>query len=122
MAVIHQWRGEVEQTRTWAEATIELASERGYAYRVAMGRILSGRPKIKWFEAGMDLDLAEDEYDSFRIFQGRILEEYRKMAPEFGFTVMDASAPIESQQESVRRIVSEKIDLAAFRRRSATRT
>lgn len=88
---------------------------------VAMNRILSGRPKIKWFEAGMDLGLADDEYESFRIFQGRILEEYRKMAPEFEFTVIDAAAQIEAQQEEVRRIVSEKIDLAAFRRRSATR-
>ena len=39
---------------------------------VSLGRILAGRPKLKYFEAGMDLNLAENETDSFKIFQGRI--------------------------------------------------
>ena len=39
---------------------------------IALGRILSGRPQLKYHEAGMDLGLASDPYESFRIFQERI--------------------------------------------------
>ena len=34
---------------------------------VALGRILEGRPQLKYFEAGMDLDLSPDLTESFRI-------------------------------------------------------
>src|SRR5438309_898701 len=36
---------------------------------VALGRILDGRPELKYHEAGMDLGLSADPYESFRIFQ-----------------------------------------------------
>src|SRR5687768_212058 len=42
----------------------------------ALGRILEGRPRLKYFEAGMDLGLSPDISESFRIFQGRIMGEY----------------------------------------------
>jgi dTMP kinase len=83
--------------------------------KVALDRILGGRPKLKYFEAGMDLHLADNEYDSFRIFQGRIYKEYKKMCDTEGFTVMDGMLPIERQQALVRKLVEQKIDLPAFR-------
>jgi dTMP kinase len=82
---------------------------------VSLGRILKGRPKLKYFEAGMDLGLSNDPYESFRLFQGRISEEYDKMIPEFGFKVIDATQPINVQQEQVRRIITDNIDLAEYR-------
>ena len=36
---------------------------------IAVQRILSGRPKLKYYEAGMDLNLSNDPYESYRIFQ-----------------------------------------------------
>ncbi len=39
----------------------------------------------------MDLGLSDDPIQSFRIFQGRILDEYERMIPEFGLTVIDAT-------------------------------
>jgi dTMP kinase len=79
---------------------------------VAMKRILNGRTGVKFYEAGMDLDLSEDEEESFRIFQGRILEEYEKMIPEFDLTVVDAALPIEEQQAQMRQIVKAKLAAA----------
>ena len=70
---------------------------------VALKRILSGRPKLKHYEAGMDLDLHTDAQASYRIFQARILEEYERLVKEFGLTVMDATRPIEAQQRILRR-------------------
>ncbi len=38
--------------------------------------------QIKFYEAGMDLGLSDKKITSFRLFQGRVLEEYEKMAKE----------------------------------------
>ena len=84
---------------------------------VSLNRILEGRPKLKFFEAGMDLRLSADPYESFRIFQGRILEQYLGMASEFKFMVMDANQNVEKQQTFVRKVVGDRINLARFRRR-----
>jgi dTMP kinase len=68
----------------------------------AAERILSGRPKLKYYEAGMDLNLSNDEYESYRIFQSRIIDQYESMIDEEGFTVIDGTQDIEKQQAVVR--------------------
>ena len=69
---------------------------------VALRRILSSRPKLKWYEAGMDLDLHADIEESYTMFQGRILDEYEKLVGEFGLHALDATLPVEAQQKLVR--------------------
>ena len=76
---------------------------------VALERILSSRAQIKYYEAGMDLGLASDIKESFKLFQERILQEYEKMVGEFDLTVIDATLPINEQQKKVREIVVKKI-------------
>src|SRR5882757_6567458 len=73
---------------------------------VSLNRILEGRPQLKYFEAGMDLHLSPDPYESFRIFQGRILEQYLAMSTEFKFYVMDANQQVEPQQSALRELVA----------------
>jgi dTMP kinase len=72
---------------------------------VALGRILGGREALKYYEAGMDLGLSRNMEESFRIFQGRILEQYESMIEDMGFHVIDATRSIEAQQKQMRRIV-----------------
>ena len=72
---------------------------------VALQRIVGGRNAIKYYEAGMDLGLSRDIQESFRMFQGRILDEYEAMAAELGFHVIDAALSIEEQQQQMRSIV-----------------
>ncbi|MFY9732825.1 MAG: hypothetical protein WB723_02660 [Candidatus Acidiferrales bacterium] len=79
----------------------------------AIGRLLDARDGFKFYEAGMDLGLSDDAEESFRLFQGRIIDEYEKMIPEFGLTVIDATLPIEIQQTRVRQIVKSHIATAA---------
>lgn len=74
---------------------------------VAIQRILGGRNAIKYYEAGMDLGLSRNTEESFRIFQGRILDEYEGMAEEVGFKIIDATQSIEDQQQQMRAIVME---------------
>lgn len=84
---------------------------------VSIERILSGRSKLKFYEAGMDLGLSRDPEESFRLFQGRILRAYDGMADECGFRVMDGTQPIEAQQEKMRGIVREMLtDFEGLRR------
>src|SRR6266496_1848345 len=76
---------------------------------VSLHRILDGRPELKYFEAGMDLHLSSAPYESFRIFQGRILEEYMSLSAEFRFLVIDANQVVESQQALVRKLVAQRV-------------
>lgn len=82
---------------------------------IALGRILGSRPSLKYFEAGMDLGLSQDPYESFRLFQQKINDVYLKMVQEFGFVAVDAAQASEVQQERVRAIIGERIDLPSFR-------
>jgi dTMP kinase len=72
---------------------------------VAVDRILAGRAKLKYYEAGMDLGLSDNKVTSFRLFQQRIINEYDAMVDEFGFTVLDGTVPVEQQQKELRDLV-----------------
>jgi dTMP kinase len=69
---------------------------------VGISRILAGRPQLKYYEAGMDLNLSKDPYDSYRIFQTRIIEQYESMITSEKFTIIDATLGIEEQQNMMR--------------------
>ncbi len=76
----------------------------------AIRRILEGRPALKFYEAGMDLGLSEDPYESFRIFQGMIREEYDRIVEEFGLVRMDATEHLIRQQQRMRQLVLPHLD------------
>jgi dTMP kinase len=69
---------------------------------IAVERILSGRPKLKYYEAGMDLNLSNDPYESYRIFQSRIIEQYDSLALSEAFTIVDGTMEIEEAQRMLR--------------------
>jgi dTMP kinase len=71
----------------------------------SLNRIMTGRPTLKYYEAGLDVGFSEDPNESFKIFQTQILKEYDKMVDEFGLTVIDATKPLLEQQDEVREIV-----------------
>lgn len=75
----------------------------------AVERILSGRAKIKYYEAGMDLGLSDNRVTSFRLFQQKIIDEYDKMVDEFNFTVIDGALPVQQQQKLVRQCVRKNL-------------
>jgi dTMP kinase len=85
----------------------------GFYFRVAldeaMKRLRAARAGFKFYEAGADVGLADDLEESFRLFQGRIIEEYERMVEEFGLIVIDASLPIEEQQTRMRQVVADAL-------------
>ncbi len=83
--------------------------------QTSLSRILDGRPSLKYHEAGLDMGWSTDPYESFRIFQGKVLKEYSQMKERFAFTTIDATKQIHIQQATVRQVITDKIDLASFR-------
>ena len=70
-----------------------------------IGRILESRGMDFW-ESGMDMKAADDIYDSFRLYQNKLLREYTSMADEFHFRVIDARRAVDYIQDDLRRQVA----------------
>ncbi len=101
--------------RTWVRKVYDFAPRPDLAMyfnvpiEVSIARLLSGRAKIKDYEAGMDLNLSPNIVESFKIFQGRILNEYQTIAGEYGLHEIDATQSIGEQQRYVRQVVDEAL-------------
>ena len=101
--------------REWVRRVYDFAvrPDRAFYFRVpievSVSRLISGRAKIKEYEAGMDLKLAPDVLTSFKIFQGRILDEYKNVAGEYGLTEIDATQSIGEQQRIMRQMIDETL-------------
>jgi dTMP kinase len=64
---------------------------------------------MNYWESGMDMRLGADLYDSFKRYQGMIIEEFDRMAEEFGFQVVDARRSPEEIQEALREALRARI-------------
>lgn len=65
-------------------------------------RKLASRQKINYYEAGMDLGLADDVEESYQRFQTRLRHEYERIASSDRFTQIDSSRPVEQIQQALR--------------------
>jgi dTMP kinase len=88
---------------------------------VSLQRILSGRTKLKYHEAGMDLGLSPDPAESFRLFQSQVLVIYDELVREFGLRVVDATGDINQQQQQVRQMVVDVLGINGKKVRHARR-
>lgn len=101
--------------RDWVRKVYRFAPKPDIAFyfrvpiEISLGRLLTTRQVLRDFEAGMDLKLHPDPIESFRIFQGRILQEYDRMAPEHEFVIVNAAGNISEQQRRVRGVVLERM-------------
>ena len=76
----------------------------------AIARIMDGRPSLKYYEAGLDLDLDSDPEESFRLYQGLIRREYDALVDEFGLVRMDATQNLVAQQQQMRALVEPHLE------------
>jgi dTMP kinase len=63
-----------------------------------------------YWEAGMDLHMGEDMYDSFMRYQKFLLAEFDKMVDSYGFEVIDAARGIEEVFEDLREKVGTVVE------------
>jgi len=80
----------------------------------SLARICTNRAP-KFYEAGMDLNLHSDPYESYKIFQSRVIGEYDKMVDEYGLIKINAVDTIHSQQILLRELVRKKLDEKGIR-------
>jgi dTMP kinase len=78
---------------------------------VSVERLMARRVKLKFYEAGMDLGWSSNPLESFRLFQGKVLDEYDQLVNEFGMEVIDARGSITDQQRLVRNVISQHLNL-----------
>jgi dTMP kinase len=77
---------------------------------IAVERIMASRARLKYYEAGMDLNLSDNKVTSFRLFQQRIINEYEAMISEFGLTVIDGTLPVKQQQKTMRQYMKSVLE------------
>ena len=58
----------------------------------------------------MDLGWSANPIESFRMFQGKVLDEYDQIVREFGMEVVDARSSITDQQRLVRQVIAEHMN------------
>jgi dTMP kinase len=76
---------------------------------VSLDRLMARRIKMKFYESGMDLGWSSNPVESFRLFQGKVLDEYDEIVKEFGLEVVDARPSITEQQRIVRALVAKQV-------------
>ena len=57
---------------------------------------------FNYWECGMDLNLGDDMYDSFLEYQGRLLRIFDAMSSEYGFHVVETTAPIQDVCDEIK--------------------
>ncbi len=101
--------------RSWIEAVYSFATRPDLAIyfqisaRQSLERILSNHPRLKYYQAGMDLGLSSDPINSFRTFQQRIVDEYEAMVGAFDLWRLDAVLPVKQQQRLLREAVEKAL-------------
>lgn len=86
----------------------DLAVYFGVPVDISLDRICFNRAP-KFYEAGMDLGLSNDPYESYKIFQGRVIDQYETMTKTLGLKKIDATDTIHNQQLLFRDIVRKKL-------------
>lgn len=96
----------------WVRNLYEFAPEPDLVFYLKMScdellkRIIS-TSGLDYYESGRDIGLSTDFYESFKLYQRRILGEYAKMSEEFGFITINGEESINDIQNQLREKVGE---------------
>ncbi|OGI01373.1 MAG: dTMP kinase [Candidatus Melainabacteria bacterium GWF2_37_15] len=70
---------------------------------------------LDYYESGRDIGLSTDFYESFKIYQRKIISEYSKMEKEYNFETIDGTLSIEAVQTKMRKAIKEFMDSGVIR-------
>ncbi|HNS63406.1 MAG TPA: hypothetical protein PKV95_02230 [Anaerolineaceae bacterium] len=93
--------------REWAKNVYGFALKPDVVYYLRadiptlVSRMVYGRGFNYW-ESGMDIRCADNLYDSFCVYQGRVIQEFDLMAEEYGFETIDANRPVNAVFEELK--------------------
>jgi dTMP kinase len=81
-----------------------------------VNRLIHGRG-LNYWEAGMDLHMANNLYDSFIKYQSCVIEQFDKLAEEYNFVTVDAN----NSPEEIFEELKEHIKLLLYNRQPKTK-
>ncbi|RME92779.1 MAG: thymidylate kinase [Verrucomicrobia bacterium] len=73
-------------------------------------RTFAKRQALDYWESGMDLGLAQDMFDSFIIYQGRLIKAFQTLQRIYAFTIVDGDRSI----DAINRELQRQIDRVLF--------
>jgi dTMP kinase len=57
---------------------------------------------LDYWESGMDLGLSRDMFDSFMNYQGKVIEQFKRIQSTYGFIIVDANRTADEINEELR--------------------
>lgn len=66
-------------------------------------RYLTKSRSLDYWESGLDLNLADDMFESFNLYQSLMHNEFQKMIGEYGFDRIDANRQVFAIQKTLRK-------------------
>lgn len=75
-----------------------------------VARMVQGHGFDYW-ESGMDIRCADNLYDSFIVYQTRLIEQFDQLAEEFGFLTIDATLPASTVFSELRDRIRETLSI-----------
>ncbi len=72
-------------------------------------RIIINSGGLDFYESGRDIGISTDLYQSFKLYQSKILQEYERMIEEYGFKVLGGDDSIDHVQKELRRMLTQVV-------------
>lgn len=76
---------------------------------VLLKRIIASKG-LDYYESGRDIGLSTDFYESFKLYQSKILAEYDEMKEKHHFITINGTQPVEVIQEKMRMEITKILD------------
>ena len=73
---------------------------------------------LDYWESGMDIGLARDLFDSFIIYQGKMIEQFKALQKTYGFSIVDGNKSVDRINAILRRKISLVLTGKKARRKS----
>lgn len=80
--------------------------------QVSFERIFEEQQAISYWEAGGDLNLSDNLYESFVIYQSRLREVFEKQAGHWGFETIDGEQSVPTVNERLRGEIGEHLGIS----------
>ena len=96
---------------SWVKKIYNFAPEPDLVFYLRMNlddllkRIIKSKGGLDFYESGRDIGMSTDLYQSFKLYQSKILGEYERMIDDANFHVIDAGGAIENVQKELRSVV-----------------
>jgi dTMP kinase len=78
-----------------------------------LSRVVVGKGAFDYWESGLDARFGRDMYDSFVRYQTRLIRVFDRLAPSYGFEIVDAGPSADEVFETLKSAISRVLEPAA---------